>query len=93
MMAWYSEKTHLPNIARGVNTGCWDEFRDAWYTDLEKLTTADTKDEALQTANAYLKYYGARTKITDVGWDLENRCFTWEVLDFGGPVDSARDFS
>jgi hypothetical protein len=80
-MAWYNEKKQLPNIARGVDSRLWDEFQDAWYKDLEVLTKSETKDEALTTANAYLKYYGARTQITDVSWDLEDRCFLWEVLD------------
>ena len=51
----------------------------AWYNDLEVLTQVDTKDEALRTANAYLTYYGARTKIIDVSWDLNDHCFVWEV--------------
>lgn len=82
-MAWYNEKKQLPNIARGVDGRLWEEFQEAWYGDLEVLTQLETKDEALRTANAYLRYYGAKTQITDVGWDLEDRCFTWKVLDTG----------
>jgi hypothetical protein len=80
-MAWYSEMTDLHQIARGVRKEIWTEFREAWYTDLQVLVEAPSKLEAMQAAQAYLKYYGARTHITDIGWDLTHKCFKWEILD------------
>lgn len=80
-MAWYSEMTDLPYIGRGIANELWNEFRDAWYNDLQVLVDAPSKLEAIRSAQAYLKYYGAKTHITDIGWDLTHRCFKWEILD------------
>lgn len=81
MTQWVSEKVHLELLGDGVNPELWEEFQDAWYKDLEVLTQAQTKESALSTANAYLKYYGSRVRVSDVSWDFDNRCFLWHIVD------------
>jgi len=87
MTQWINEKLNLELLGNGVDSELWEEFQDAWYNDLEVLTEAETKESALSTANAYLKYYGSRVRVSDIDWDSENRCFLWHIVD--KPVDES----
>lgn len=75
---WVSE-ANLETIGKGVTEEAMPDFLSAWKEDLKGIKGYTYKEDAVEVANAYLKYFGSSNRVVDVRRDVINSCLSWDV--------------
>ena len=77
---WINEKHQLDLIYQYLDgPELVDDFCDMWINDLEAMTEAEDKEEAIRAANAILMWFNIDLRVTDVDWHYNDRCFLWKL--------------
>jgi len=78
---WINNNDTL-RLTKGISTNATSDFLDMWNTDLEVLKDYDTKQDAIEVANGYLRYFGSVYYVADIDWDRKSGALVWNMKEY-----------
>lgn len=69
----------VDQLLKGISPEATADFLDCWINDLKIIKEFENKADAIEVANAYLKYFGSVQHVVNIDWDKKNNVFMWNL--------------
>ena len=69
-------------LIKGILDEAVPDFLDMWNKDLEVLTDYANKQDAIEVANGYLRYFGSVYYVADIDRDRKSGALVWNMKEY-----------